>query len=69
MALDSRSNDERFHGAPVRSRLHCQFCGLQLDGIGFHFECHVCGAGYCYVHMRRHERAHGSMREMVAQVS
>ncbi len=43
--------------SPVKAS-HCQYCSQKLDILGYHFTCHVCGAEYCYPHMRRHDRAH-----------
>ena len=41
-------------GLELRLAPHCQYCGRRLEESGYHFMCHVCGANYCYIHMRRH---------------
>ncbi len=35
----------------------CNFCN-KLLGKEYYFECHICGATYCYLHMTKHSRAH-----------
>jgi hypothetical protein len=58
IALESRVNDWQPHNGSIESAYHCRHCGSVLDGYGFHFTCHICGARYCYVHLRKHDRAH-----------
>ncbi len=43
--------------AQVDRETFCQYCGGRLH-LGYHFECHICGDAYCYIHMARHSRAH-----------
>jgi hypothetical protein len=52
-------------GAALAS--HCQFCGRRLEKDGYHFICHVCGANYCYIHMRRHDGAHPRVPQVLFQ--
>jgi hypothetical protein len=35
----------------------CNFCS-KLLGREYFFQCHICGATYCYIHMTKHSRAH-----------
>jgi len=37
-----------------QKRLSCQYCRKTLPALGYYFTCHVCGATYCFIHMRRH---------------
>ncbi len=39
----------------------CGFCGVVL-GEGYHFNCHLCGANYCYNHSYHHKDAHRCFR-------
>jgi hypothetical protein len=58
MAVENRVRDWLPHNGSMESAYHCRYCGGVLDGFGFHYTCHLCGAKYCFVHMRKHERAH-----------
>ena len=58
VASESRVTDWKPHDGSIESAYRCRHCGGVLDGFGFHYTCHLCGARYCFVHMRRHERAH-----------
>jgi hypothetical protein len=58
MALESRVTDWQPHNGSIESAYHCRHCGGVLDGFGFHYTCHLCGARYCFVHMSKHDRAH-----------
>jgi hypothetical protein len=58
MALESRVSDWQPHNGSLESAYHCRHCGGVLDGFGFHYTCHLCGARYCFVHMSKHDRAH-----------
>lgn len=53
-------------GLELKLDSHCQYCGGKLE-LGFHFKCHVCGANYCYIHMRRHDGAHPRVPQVIFQ--
>jgi hypothetical protein len=57
MALERRAAGWRPRDGS-ESAGHCSHCGIALGGYGFNFACHICGARYCYAHLRRHDRAH-----------
>ncbi len=40
----------------------CLYCGKTLRNLGYYFTCHVCGATYCYIHMRHHANAHAAAK-------
>ena len=54
-----REMSEATH-AQFKRETFCQYCGRRLH-LGYHFECHICGEAYCYIHMARHSRAHASV--------
>jgi len=58
MAQESRVTEWRPHNGSLESAHHCRYCGGVLDGLGYHYTCHFCGARYCFIHMRKHDRAH-----------
>lgn len=58
MALENRVSDWEPHNGSIESGYHCRHCGGILDGFGFHYTCYLCGARYCFVHIRKHDRAH-----------
>jgi len=54
MALHVGTGDPLGDGKASR----CQYCSQRLGEFGFYFTCHVCGARYCYIHLRKHDLAH-----------
>ena len=58
MALERRVAGWRPHDGSAESVDHCNHCGIALGAYSYSFTCHICGARYCYVHLRKHDRAH-----------
>ena len=61
------SSDRGDSGLELKLASHCQFCGRRLEKDAYHFTCHVCGANYCYIHLRRHDGAHPRMPQVISQ--
>ena len=47
--LSSQVNWKLYAGQTQKPAPTCGQCGKTL-GVGFYYNCHVCGATYCYAH-------------------